>query len=220
MKTIARLVILVLLCFSCWACSSKKSTYTITVDYDRNPYNTDTADICISVRFNLFPITIKGEFPCKSELPMSPQPELPKENSPSQFCGWTEILIGTWVSKNNDYVTFERDGNGFYYPKGERSEKTTFAWTCLDNGDFKNLTSGSEYRLVFPTTNSYIMNGDLWIRTQPYPRWGLRSEDCCQPTLPALKSYQAWLADRSNIRKVSSRRQPLSDWQACATSTE
>jgi hypothetical protein len=80
-------------------------------------------------------------------------------------CEWVNILYGTWVSKNNDYITFERGGQGAYYPQGDRNQATSFEWTCLENGLFKNLTVGSEYRLDFPDNDGYIMNGDLWRRT-------------------------------------------------------
>lgn len=90
---------------------------------------------------------------------------IPKTDDTSPACSWKKTLVGTWVSMNNDYITFEADGTGFGYPKGDKTMATPFEWTCLENGKFKNLTIGSEYRLEFPNNDTYIMNGDPWRRT-------------------------------------------------------
>jgi hypothetical protein len=96
--------------------------------------------------------------PTQTSMPTS-TPSVPTSGQ----CTWTEILFGTWKSKNNDYITFEPGGKGLNYPRGDRNNVTAFEWTCLENGIFTS-NIGSEYRLVFPDNDSYIMNGDLWVR--------------------------------------------------------
>jgi hypothetical protein len=84
---------------------------------------------------------------------------LPAGTPPSSGnCAWVNTIVGTWVSKNNDYITFQRDGIGM-------SNTTSFHWTCLSNGQYRWLEGGSTYTLQFPDNNHYIMNGDTWTRT-------------------------------------------------------
>lgn len=73
-------------------------------------------------------------------------------------CSWVNTIVGSWVSKNNDVTQYMRDGTGVY------NGTTPFRWTCLENGQFKNLTQGSVYTLQFPDANHYIMNNDTWTR--------------------------------------------------------
>jgi hypothetical protein len=87
-----------------------------------------------------------------TSIPNSPQPS-------SGNCSWVNTIVGTWVSKNNDYATYQSNGSGTY------NKNTPFHWTCLTDGQYKYLEGGSIYTLQFPDNNHYIMNGDIWTRT-------------------------------------------------------
>jgi hypothetical protein len=89
--------------------------------------------------------------------------------STNELCNWTQMLIGTWSYKHPDwthYVVFQPGGMSYGYhvdTNGKISDESQSRWTCLEDGQFKDETAGSVYRITVDQSH-WVINNDTWTR--------------------------------------------------------